>query len=104
MSDGQHVPVLLEEAVAALAIKPGGVYVDATFGRGGHSRRILATLGARGVLHHVDLDLVNLALRVAELDLDHFLGDFVVPAHRLPLAVAERFVLLLIQAAWTRPS
>ncbi|TMG81819.1 MAG: 16S rRNA (cytosine(1402)-N(4))-methyltransferase, partial [Betaproteobacteria bacterium] len=50
MSDGQHVPVLLEEAVAALAIKPGGVYVDATFGRGGHSRRILATLGARGRL------------------------------------------------------
>ena len=56
MSDGQHVPVLLEEAVAALAIKPGGVYVDATFGRGGHSRRILATLGARGRLLAIDRD------------------------------------------------
>jgi len=38
---GEHCPVLLEEAVNALAIKPGGVYVDGTFGRGGHSRAIL---------------------------------------------------------------
>jgi len=38
---GAHVTVLLEEAVEALAIKADGVYVDATFGRGGHSRRIL---------------------------------------------------------------
>ena len=36
-----HITVLLEEAVEALAIKPDGVYVDCTFGRGGHSRRIL---------------------------------------------------------------
>jgi 16S rRNA (cytosine1402-N4)-methyltransferase len=36
----QHKTVLLEEAVDALAVKPGGVYVDATFGRGGHSRLI----------------------------------------------------------------
>ncbi len=34
----QHRTVLLKEAVEALAVKPGGVYVDATFGRGGHSR------------------------------------------------------------------
>ncbi|MHB1429068.1 MAG: 16S rRNA (cytosine(1402)-N(4))-methyltransferase RsmH [Rhodocyclaceae bacterium] len=40
-----HLPVLLTEAVAALAIKPGGLYVDATFGRGGHSRAILERLG-----------------------------------------------------------
>lgn len=37
-----HVPVLAQEAVAALAIRPDGMYVDATFGRGGHSRLILA--------------------------------------------------------------
>ena len=42
MGDGDHVPVLLEEAVAALAVKPDGTYVDATFGRGGHARAILA--------------------------------------------------------------
>ena len=56
MGDGGHVPVLLEEAVAALAVKPGGTYVDATFGRGGHSRRILAQLDARGRLIALDRD------------------------------------------------
>ena len=43
-----HVTVLLHEAVDALAVKPGGVYVDGTFGRGGHSRLILSNLGANG--------------------------------------------------------
>jgi 16S rRNA (cytosine1402-N4)-methyltransferase len=56
MPDGGHVPVLLEEAVAALAIKPGGIYVDATFGRGGHSAAILARLGPRGRLVGLDRD------------------------------------------------
>jgi len=51
-----HVPVLAQEAVAALAIRPEGVYVDATFGRGGHSRLILAQLGARGRLVALDRD------------------------------------------------
>src|SRR5512139_1958 len=51
-----HVPVLAQEAVAALAIKPDGVYVDATFGRGGHSRLILAQLGAAGRLIALDRD------------------------------------------------
>ena len=44
-----HVPVLAQEAVTALAIRPDGGYVDATFGRGGHSRLILAQLGPLGV-------------------------------------------------------
>ena len=56
MPDGDHVPVLLEEAVAALRIRPDGVYVDATFGRGGHSRRILSLLGPRGRLVALDRD------------------------------------------------
>ena len=51
-----HVPVLAQEAVAALAIQPDGVYVDATFGRGGHSRLILAQLGAGGRLIALDRD------------------------------------------------
>jgi 16S rRNA (cytosine1402-N4)-methyltransferase len=55
-SDGGHAPVLLAEAVAALAIHDDGVYVDATFGRGGHARAILAALGARGRLVGVDRD------------------------------------------------
>ena len=55
-SSAAHVTVLLEEAVEALAIKPEGVYIDATFGRGGHSRRILAALGEKGRLLAVDRD------------------------------------------------
>jgi 16S rRNA (cytosine1402-N4)-methyltransferase len=51
-----HVTVLLEEAVGALAIKADGVYLDATFGRGGHSRRILAALNEKGRLIAVDRD------------------------------------------------
>ena len=56
MSDGIHVSVLLEEAVAALAVKPAGVYVDATFGRGGHARAILGGLGPAGRLVGIDRD------------------------------------------------
>ena len=56
MPDGAHTPVLLEEAVAALSIRPRGTYVDATFGRGGHARRILDRLGPAGRLVALDRD------------------------------------------------
>lgn len=51
-----HIPVLLDEAVGALAIVPDGVYVDGTFGRGGHSQKILQQLGAAGRLWVFDKD------------------------------------------------
>ena len=51
-----HATVLLDEAVAALQVKPEGVYVDCTFGRGGHSRLILQRLGAHGRLIALDKD------------------------------------------------
>jgi 16S rRNA (cytosine1402-N4)-methyltransferase len=54
--DAAHVPVLAQEAVAALAIKSDGTYVDATFGRGGHSRLILGRMGAQGRLVALDRD------------------------------------------------
>ncbi|MBQ5429863.1 MAG: 16S rRNA (cytosine(1402)-N(4))-methyltransferase, partial [Neisseriaceae bacterium] len=44
MSEQEHISVLLNEAINALNIRPDGVYVDGTFGRGGHSRAILAKL------------------------------------------------------------
>ncbi len=56
MSATPHITVLLKEAVEALAIKPAGVYVDGTFGRGGHSRAVLAQLGQQGRLIAFDRD------------------------------------------------
>ncbi|MFZ2301445.1 MAG: 16S rRNA (cytosine(1402)-N(4))-methyltransferase RsmH [Gallionella sp.] len=57
MSEGlAHTTVLLNEAVEALAIKPDGVYVDGTFGRGGHSALILERLGSKGRLIALDKD------------------------------------------------
>ncbi|MEO5943869.1 MAG: 16S rRNA (cytosine(1402)-N(4))-methyltransferase RsmH [Ferruginibacter sp.] len=51
-----HVPVLLQQTIDALAIKPNGVYVDCTFGGGGHSREILQKLGKDAVLIVFDQD------------------------------------------------
>lgn len=56
-----HTTVLLDEAVLALAIKPGGIYVDGTFGRGGHSKKILEQLDANGRLIAFDRDLSAVA-------------------------------------------
>ena len=55
-AEGYHVPVLLKESVDGLGIKPDGVYVDVTFGGGGHSREILSRLGAEGHLYSFDQD------------------------------------------------
>ncbi|MDO6460321.1 16S rRNA (cytosine(1402)-N(4))-methyltransferase RsmH [Granulosicoccaceae sp. 1_MG-2023] len=54
--DGTHVPVLLSESVEALAIHPDGIYLDATYGRGGHSDAILRELGSAGRLISLDQD------------------------------------------------
>ena len=52
-----HIPVLLNEAVAGLAIQPDGIYLDGTFGRGGHSAEVLSALGESGRLFAIDQDL-----------------------------------------------
>ena len=51
-----HIPVLLPESIEALAIKPDGIYVDCTFGGGGHSRAILDRLDHNGRLYGFDRD------------------------------------------------
>ncbi|HET9339488.1 MAG TPA: 16S rRNA (cytosine(1402)-N(4))-methyltransferase RsmH [Casimicrobiaceae bacterium] len=68
MPGATHASVLLEESVAALALKPEGTYVDATFGRGGHARAILARLAPRGRLVAIDRDpdAARAALAIAD--------------------------------------
>jgi len=65
-----HIPVLLHEALTALCIQHDGVYLDCTFGRGGHSRAILAELGASGRLIGFDRDpsAVAVARNLAQED------------------------------------
>jgi 16S rRNA (cytosine1402-N4)-methyltransferase len=55
-SEHAHEPVLVDEALAFLAVEAGGYYVDATFGRGGHTARILEALGGEGRLLAIDRD------------------------------------------------
>lgn len=65
MSQGSHLPVLLNAAVDGLNVHTDGVYVDCTFGCGGHSREILARLGRRGRLIALDRDPTAIAARGA---------------------------------------
>lgn len=105
-----HSPVLLNETVEGLNIKPNGVYVDVTFGGGGHSREILSRLGPEGKLIAFDQDkdalqnaiddprflLINQNFRFLKKFLrfhgyrsvDGILGDFGVSSHQFD--VAER--------------
>ena len=55
-NDTYHIPVLLRESVDGLGIKPGGIYVDVTFGGGGHSREILSRISGNGHLYSFDQD------------------------------------------------
>lgn len=66
----QHITVLLNETVDALNINPDGIYVDGTFGRGGHSRLILSQLGEKGRLVVFDKDpqAIEVAKQLAQLD------------------------------------
>ncbi len=70
-----HEPVLFAQSLEALAIRPDGVYVDATFGRGGHSLGILERLGSKGRLIALDRDPAaiesGLALQDSRLKLVH---------------------------------
>jgi 16S rRNA (cytosine1402-N4)-methyltransferase len=75
-----HETVLLREAVTALVTNPGGIYVDGTFGRGGHSRLVLESLSGEGRLLGVDKDPVAAAVaedfRAADSRFEFFHGSF----------------------------
>lgn len=55
-ADTYHVPVLLKQSIDGLNIKPGGIYIDVTFGGGGHSREILKRINGNGQLYSFDQD------------------------------------------------
>ena len=66
MSEYQHQAVLLEEAVSSLRVRGEGKYLDATFGRGGHSRAIMAGLTEQGRLLALDKDQQAVAAGLEE--------------------------------------
>ena len=66
----QHRAVLLNEAVAALAVKPAGVYVDATFGRGGHAMKVMEGLDQSGRLLAIDKDPEAVAVAQQKFGVD----------------------------------
>lgn len=67
MTDTLHIPVLSTAVTAGLAVQPAGQYVDATYGRGGHSKLILAELNEKGKLWVIDRDPEAIAHAKAEL-------------------------------------
>ncbi|OBX09013.1 16S rRNA methyltransferase [Gallibacterium salpingitidis] len=74
-SDPAHFTVLLNEAVEGLSLKPNGIYIDGTFGRGGHSRKILSELGENGRLLAIDRDpeaiLAAQAIQDSRFSIEH---------------------------------
>lgn len=92
-SNYNHVTVLLDEAVAALAVRPDGRYLDGTFGRGGHSRLLLRQLGPDGCLLGFDKDPLAIATGQALAAED---GRFVVVQRSFAELGAE-----LEQRGWT---
>ena len=85
-----HQPVLLSEAINALAVVPDGIYLDGTFGRGGHAAALLAQLGPQGRLLATDRDPDAIAALPPALAADPRFTLLYGPFSILPTAVAER--------------
>ena len=85
-----HQPVMLDTALEALNVKPMGRYVDATFGRGGHSRALLARLGEEGRLVAFDRDpeavAAGMALAATDSRFEIRRGNFADMIEQLPAA------------------
>ena len=119
MESNYHIPVLLSESINGLAINPDGVYVDVTFGGGGHSRSILSHLGENGKLFAFDQDPDAVQNSIADSrfhliqanfrhlkrylrfegvkEVDGILADFGVSSHQFN--VAERGFSIRFEAA-----
>ena len=73
-----HVSVLIKESIELLKIKPNGIYLDCTFGRGGHSKKILEHLGSQGRLIAIDKDqeAINVAKKIKDRRFEIFQTNF----------------------------
>lgn len=87
---GQHTPVLFDEALAALDIRAGGCYLDATFGRGGHSAGILQRIGPRGRLMAIDRDPEAIRAGREKFEADQRVTLVHSPFSRLAAVIAEQ--------------
>jgi 16S rRNA (cytosine1402-N4)-methyltransferase len=76
MADTYHTPALLVESIDGLDIKPDGIYVDVTFGGGGHSREILSRLGPNGKLYAFDQDAAAYDNRIDDPRFVFIRGNF----------------------------
>ncbi len=85
-----HVPVLTEETIEWLAIRPDAIYVDATYGRGGHSALILSRLGATGRLLALDRDPTAARDAAERFGGDRRFEFMATPFSRLASVIAER--------------
>ena len=73
-----HVSVLIKESIALLNINPNGIYLDCTFGRGGHSQKILEHLDSQGRLIAIDKDqeAINAAKKIKDRRFEIFQTNF----------------------------
>ncbi len=76
MPNDYHIPALLEQTIEGLHIKTDGIYVDATFGGGGHSRAILEQLGKKGKLFSFDQDIAALTNQIDDERWEFIHGNF----------------------------
>ena len=106
MSDheaGGHASVLLAEAVAALVTAPDGIYVDGTYGRGGHAKAVLAQLSPQGRLVAFDLDLEAVASALADPRLTLVHASFADMRARLAALGIERVHGVLLDLGVSSP-
>ncbi len=89
----QHVPVLLDEVLGALNVRAGGRYVDATFGRGGHTAAILERVGKEGRVIAIDRDPAAIAAGHERFAAEHRLTLVESPFSRLSEIVAQHGLL-----------
>ena len=86
MHANTHTPVMVTEILEGLNIKPEGIYIDATFGRGGHTKQILARLASTGKIMVIDKDpeAIAIAKQLSFLR-DIFPPNILQAAHLLPV-------------------